>query len=240
MSRWPQTVHRARPCRRAVLRALVALFALGLLGACAGHSETTLLQGGKTAFAAGQLTEARAYFEEQLQRYPQGVWCLSATTYLARIQLKQGDAAGALARLDAGRASAPADALGRMGSTYWRGRITMALHRDVDALAAFSQVAASTSPEADAASYFQGRVQFRLGAYDAAVATLRARLQRATVQFLDGTHYWLGRALFAGGQYDAARPELRRGGAGQHVAARRRALPAALRRRAGAGDAGHG
>lgn len=84
----------------------------------------------------------------------------------------------------------------------------MALHRDAEALAAFSEVAASTGPSADVASYFKGRVLFRLGAYAASVATLRERVVRSGSPFKDGTNYWLGRALYATGEYDAARAAL--------------------------------
>ena len=194
----------SRSKRTAFLDGIVLLTAALCFG-CAGFSETTLLQAGKTAFAGGRLPQARATFEEQLARYPHGVLSLPASTYLARIELKEGDAVGALAAIDAAIAGAPTDVVGAGTATYWRGRIALSLRRDAEALAAFSEVAASTGPSADAASYFQGRVLFRLGAYAAAVTTLRERVLRPRSSFKDGTNYWLGRALFATGDFVAAR-----------------------------------
>ena len=181
----------------------MAVLALG----CAGHSETTLLQGGKTAFAAGKLPQARAYFEEQVTRFPQGLWVLQGKTYLARIQLKQGDAMGGLATLDEALASSPSDSLGQVSALYWRGRIAFVLHRNDEALSAFSQVAVTARAEAEPATYFQGRALYRLGTSESARAVLAARLVSGA-SFQNGTHYWLARALYANGQCDRALDEL--------------------------------
>ncbi len=186
-----------------------ALLWIALGFGCAGHSEGTLFQDGKTAFADGDLRRAQAAFEEQISRHPQGIWSLAGKTYLSRIQLKQGDAAGALRTLDDGLATAPADALGRVTAQYWRGRIALVLRRDAEALTAFSQVAASGKSEAEPATYFEGRALYRVGAFAASVAVLSAR--RSAVpkpSFANGTQYWLGRGLYATGQCDQAVGEL--------------------------------